>query len=49
MKNYRKKKIKDLIRSKIINSGNYDENYMKIKFNSDDDLTLKKTPGFYNI
>ena len=25
------------------NSGNYEEKYMKIKFDSDDDLPLKKT------
>ena len=36
-------KIKDLIRSKTNNSDDYDEKYMKIKFDSDDDLTLKKT------
>ena len=29
--------IIDLIRSKTDNSNNYDEKYMKIKFNSDDD------------
>ena len=31
-------KIRDIIRSATNNSGNYDENCMKIKFNSDDDL-----------
>ena len=36
-------KIRDLIRSKTNNSDDYDEKYMKIKFDSDDDLTLKKT------
>ena len=47
-------KTKDLIRS-IANSKpdgltyNYDEKYMKIKFNLDDDLPLKKTIEFYNI
>ena len=35
-------KIRDLIRSITNNSDNYDEKYMKIKFNSDDDLLLKK-------
>ena len=36
-------KIKDLIRSLTKNSDNYDEKYMKIKFNSDDELPLNKT------
>ena len=36
-------KIRVLIRSKTDNSANYDEKYMKIKFNSDDDLPLNKT------
>ena len=36
-------KIKDLIRSKTNNLGYYDEKYMKIKFNSDDDLPPRKT------
>ena len=36
-------KIKNFIRSKTNNSDDYDEKYMKIKFNSDDDLPLKKT------
>ena len=35
-------KIRDLIRSITNNSENHDEKYMKIKFNSDDDLLLKK-------
>ena len=30
-------KIKDLIKSITNNSDNYDEKYMKIKFNSDDE------------
>ena len=34
-------KIKDLIKSITNNSGSYDEKYMKINFNSDDDLPLK--------
>lgn len=42
-------KIKDLIRSKIIISGNYDENYIKTKLNSDDNLTLKKTLEIRNM
>ena len=37
-------KIRDLH-----NSDNYDEKYMKINFNSDDDLPLKKTLEFWNI
>ena len=36
-------KIRDLIRSKTHDLDNYDENYMKIKLNSNDDLPLKKT------
>ena len=36
-------KIKDVIRSVTNNSDDYDEKYMKIKFNSDDDLPLNKT------
>ena len=35
-------KIRDLIRSIIKNSDNYDEKYIKIKFNSDDELPLNK-------
>ena len=35
-------KIRDLIRSIIKNSDNYDEKYIKIKFNSDDELLLNK-------
>ena len=36
-------KIRDFIRSVTKNSDDYDEKYMKIKFNSDDELTLNKT------
>ena len=36
-------KIRDLIRSITKNSDNYVEKYMKIKFNSDDELSLNKT------
>ena len=36
-------KIRDLIRSMTKKSGDYDDKYMKIKFNSDDELTLNKT------
>ena len=35
-------KIRDLIRSITKNSNDYDEKYMKIKFNSDDELPLNK-------
>ena len=36
-------KIRDLIRLIIKNSVDYDEKYMKIKFNSDDGLPLNKS------
>ena len=36
-------KIKALIRSITKNSDDYDEKYMKIKFNSDEELPLNKT------
>ena len=36
-------KIRDLIRSISTNSDDYDEKYMKIKFNSDNELPLNKT------
>ena len=36
-------KIRDLIRSITKNSDDYDEKFMKIKFNSDDKLPLNKT------
>ena len=39
-------KIKDLIRSITNNSDKYDEKCMKIKFNSDDNLSLKKCQSF---
>ena len=35
-------KVKDLIRSITKNSKDYDEKYMKIKFDSDDELPLNK-------
>ena len=38
--------IRDLIRSITKNSDDYDEEYMKIKFNSNDELTLHKTIEF---
>ena len=40
MKNYRVKS--DLIRSITKNADDYDEKYIKIKFNSDDKLPLNK-------
>ena len=36
-------KIRDLIRSVTKNLDDYDEKYMKAKFNSDDELPLNKT------
>ena len=39
-------KIRHLVRSKANNSDDYDENYMKIKFTSHDDLHLKKLLEF---
>ena len=42
-------KVKGLIRSISNNSDNYDEEYMKIKFNSDDGLPLKKTLELHNM
>ena len=36
-------KIKDLIRSITKSSDDYDEKYLKIKSNSDDELPLNKT------
>ena len=39
-------KIKDLIRSITNNSDKYDEKCMKIKFNSDDNLSIKKCKSF---
>ena len=42
-------KLRDFNRSMINNFDNYDEKYMKIKFNSDDDLPLKKTLKFRNM
>ena len=42
-------KVKDLIRSKNDNSDDYDEKYMKIKFDSSYDLPLKKTIELHGI
>ena len=42
-------KIRDLIRLITNNSDDYDEKYIKVKFNSDDDLPLKKVLKLYNM
>ena len=42
-------KIRDLIRSITNNSDNYNEKYMKMKFNSNDDSALKKTLEHHNM
>ena len=42
-------KIKDLIRSVTNTSGDYDEEYMKVKFNSDDNLPLNKILKFLDL
>ena len=44
-KNYEElwSKIRDAVRSITKNSDDYDEKYVKIKFNSDDELPLNKT------
>ena len=51
LKNYEEmwSKTRDLIRSTTNNSDDYDKKYMKIKFNSDDDLPLNKTLKLYNM
>ena len=42
-------KIRDLIRSITNNSDDYDEKYIKIKFNLNDDLLLNKTLELRNM
>ena len=42
-------KIKDLIRSITNILGDYDENYMKIKFNLDDNLPLNEIIQLHNL
>ena len=42
-------KIRDLIKSITNISDDYDEKYMKIKCNSDDDLLLKKMVELHNM
>ena len=41
--------IKDLIKEIINNADNYDEKNINIKFNSDDDLPLRKTLKLHNM
>ena len=41
-------KIKYLTRSITENSNDYDHKYLKIKFNSDDELPLNKTTEIHN-
>ena len=41
--------MRDLIRSMTKKSDNYDEKYLKIKFNSNDYLPLKKMLELYNM
>ena len=48
MKTYGKK-VKGLIRSIANNSDSYDEQYMIIKFDSDDDLPSKKMLELHNM
>ena len=42
-------KIKELIRSRNNTSSDYDEKYIKIKFNSDNNLPLNKILKLYNL
>ena len=42
-------KIRDLIRLKTKNPDDYDEKYMKIKFNSEDELPLKRTTEIHSM
>ena len=42
-------KIKDLIRLITNTSGDYDEKYMKIKFNSDNNVSLNKILKLHNL
>ena len=43
------KNIRNLTSSITKNSDNYDEKYMKIKSNSDDELPLNKTIEYHNM
>ena len=51
LKNYEElwKKFRNLVRSINNDYDDYDEKYMNIRFNSDDDLSLKKTLELQNI
>ena len=51
LKNYEElwKKFRNLVRSINNDYDDYDEKYMNIRFNSDDDLSLKKTLELHNI
>ena len=42
-------RIRDFIRPVTKNSGNCDQKYMKIKFDLDDDLPLKKMLELHNM
>ena len=42
-------KIRDLIRSITTNSNGYDQKYMNIKFDSDDELPLNKKLEIFTI
>ena len=42
-------KIRDLIWSIIKNSDDYDEEYMKVKFNSNDDLPINKMIEIHKV
>ena len=42
-------KTKDQIRKTTNNSNDYDKKYIKIKFNSNDDLPLNKTLELHNM
>ena len=42
-------KIRDLIRSMIKNSDDYDKKYMRIKFDLDDDLPLNEIIEIHNM
>ena len=47
--NQRSIQINCLLNSKFKNLDNYNENYVRIKFNSDDDLHLRKMLELYNM